>query len=107
MGYPTLFRFATGGASVPVEVSDGITVGIPGPPSQPPALVSLAPGAQAEFTYQYSDVTTGSETTCATSTTMSVSTPGSTESAPFALTMAPCGGGLVHVSPVYAGTAPD
>jgi hypothetical protein len=107
MGYPTLTRFATGGATVPVTMSDGITIGLSGPAAQPPALVTMAHGAEAEFTYQYSDVPSGTETTCASSATLAVTTPGeSAASAPFALTMAPCDNGTVRVSPVYSGTAP-
>lgn len=105
LGYPSLFRFGANGAPVPVTVVEGITVNIPGSATEPPALVTLAASAEAEFTYQYSDVQTGGETSCATSTTMAVSTPGSDQSAPFALTMAPCSDGTVHVSPVYTETA--
>jgi Protein of unknown function (DUF4232) len=105
-GYPTLARFGASGASVPVTVVDGLTVNLSGPPSEPASVVTLTPGQQAEFTFQYSDVPTGSETTCASSTTLSVTTPGATSaSAPAPLIMAPCTNGTVNVSPVYAATA--
>ena len=105
-GYPQLSRFSSSGAPVPVQVVEGITVSLPGPPTEPAATVTLGPGEQAEFAYQYSDVPSGTETTCASSATLSVRTPGSNLSSPFALAMSPCDGGTVHVSPVYAGTAP-
>jgi hypothetical protein len=106
MGYPTLARFNSTGAPVPIALVQGLTVNLSGPPTQPPSLVTLTAGQQAEFTFQYSDVVTGSETTCATSATVSVTPPGSsTPSAPAALMMSPCNNGTVDVSPVYAATA--
>jgi hypothetical protein len=106
MGYPALARFGAGGASVPITLVHGITVNLSGPATQPPTLVTLTSTQQAEFTFQYNDVTTGTETSCATSTTLSVTTPGATRaSAPIPLTMAPCNNGTVEVSPVYAATA--
>jgi Protein of unknown function (DUF4232) len=106
MGYPNLTRFSASGATVPVTVVQGLTINLSGPPTQPPALITLTAGQQAEFTFQYSDVITGNETSCATSTTLAVTPPGSTTaSAPFPLTMAPCNNGTVDVSPVYAATS--
>jgi hypothetical protein len=101
LGYPSLTRFSSSGAVVPTTVVNGLTVDLSGPPSQPPVLVTLSATQQAEFTFQYSDVTTGSETSCATSTTASVTSPG----APVALMMTPCNNGTVNVSPAYAATA--
>jgi hypothetical protein len=105
-GYPTLARFDSTGAPVATTVVDGLTVNLSGPPTEPPSLVTLTPTQQAEFTFQYSDVTTGTETSCATSTTLSVTTPGATTaSTPAPLTMAPCSNGTIEVSPVYAAGA--
>lgn len=105
-GYPTLTRFTASGASVPTTMVHGLTINVSGPPSQPPSLVTLTPSQQAEFTFQYSDVVTGSETSCATSTTLSVTTPGATSaSAPVPLSMTPCNNGTVNVSALYAATA--
>jgi hypothetical protein len=105
-GYPNLARFSATGTSVPVTVVDGLTVNLSGPPSAPPSLITVTASQQAEFTFQYSDVTTGTETSCASSTTLSVTTPGaSAASAPVPLTMAPCSNGTIHVSPVYAAGA--
>jgi hypothetical protein len=102
-GYPTLTRFNASGNSVTTTVVQGLTVNLSGPPSQPPALVTLSPTKQAEFTFQFSDVVTGSETSCAVSTTLSVTTPGATKaSAPVPLSISACNNGTVEVSPVYA-----
>lgn len=105
-GYPALARFSATGAAVPTTVVDGLTVNLSGPPTQPPSVVTLTSTQQAEFTFEYSDVTTGTETSCATSTTLSVTPPGAkAPSSPVPLTMAPCSNGTIEVSPVYAATA--
>ena len=105
-GYPTLTRFNASGTSVPTTLVHGLTIDESGPPSQPPAVVTLTPTQQAEFTFQYSDVVTGTETSCATSTTLSVITPGATSaSVPLALQINACNSGTVNVSAIYAATA--
>lgn len=105
LGYPMLFRFDSSGTPVAAIVDHGLTVNVSGPATQAPTLVTLAPNHTAEFTYQYSDVPTGSEATCASSTTLSVTTPGmQNETTPVPLTMAPCTGGTIEVSPIYAAT---
>ncbi len=105
-GYPNLTRYNTSGAVVPTNVVQGLTTHLAGPPSQPPALVTLSAGQQAEFTFQYSDVVTGSETSCAISSTLSVTTPGATTpSAPVPLSISACNNGTVEVSPIYAATS--
>jgi hypothetical protein len=105
-GYPALARFSSSGATVPITVVNGLTVNLSGPPTQPPSVVTLSSGQQAEFTFEYSDVPTGSETQCASSATVTVTPPGATTaSAQVPLTMAPCNNGTVEVSPVYAAIA--
>jgi len=104
-GYAALARFSSSGATVPITVVNGLTVNLSGPPTQPPSVVTLSSGQQAEFTFEYSDVPTGSQTQCAGSSTVTVTPPGaSVASAPVPLTMAPCNNGTVEVSPVYAAT---
>jgi hypothetical protein len=105
-GYPALARFSSSGATVPITVVNGLTVNLSGPPTQPPSVVTLTSGQQAEFTFEYSDVPTGNETQCASSSAVTVTPPGATTaSAQIPLTMAPCNNGTVEVSPVYAATA--
>jgi hypothetical protein len=105
-GYPVLARFGSSGASVPITMVNGLTVNLSGPPTQPPSVVTLTSGQQAEFTFQYNDVVTGNETSCASSSTISVTPPGaSAASAPVPLTMAPCNNATVEVSPVYAASS--
>jgi hypothetical protein len=105
-GYPVLARFSSSGATVPITVVDGLTVNLSGPATQPPSEVTLTSGQQAEFTFEYSDVVTGSETQCASSASVTVTPPGAATASPqVPLTMAPCNNGAVEVSPVYAATA--
>jgi hypothetical protein len=105
-GYPVLARFGSTGATVPITVVNGLTVNLSGPPTQPPSVVTLTSGQQAEFTFQYNDVVTGNETSCATSTAVTVTPPGaSVASAQVPLTMAPCNNATVEVSPVYAASS--
>ncbi len=105
-GYPSLTRYNSSGAVVPTTVVDGLTVNLSGPPSQPAAVVTLSSTQKAAFTFQYSDVVTGSETSCAVSSTLSVSTPGATRpSPPVPLSISACNNGTVDVSPIYAATS--
>jgi hypothetical protein len=69
-----------------------------------PSTVVLAPQRKAAFSFSYSDVPVGNETSCPTSTSALVTPPGDFTSATVALAIAPCGGGTIHVSPVYAGS---
>jgi hypothetical protein len=102
-GYPSLTRFNSSGGVVTTTLVHGLTVNQSGPASQPPALVTLTPTQQAEFTFQYSDVVTGTETSCAVSSSVSITTPGATmPSSPVTLAISACNNGTVEVSPVYA-----
>jgi hypothetical protein len=101
-GYPTMALFGSGGTHMPVTIVDGLTVSISSAANGPPASVVLSPSAKVEFTYQFSDVPTGSQTACLNSNTASVTLPGnSTSTAQFTLMMDPCNG-TIHVSPIYA-----
>jgi hypothetical protein len=105
-GYPSLTRFNSSGGKLTTTLVHGLTVNLSGPASEPPALVTLTPTQQAEFTYEFSDVVTGSETSCAVSSSLSVTTPGATTaSAPISVSMSVCNNGTVDVSAVYAATA--
>jgi hypothetical protein len=105
-GYPNLTRYNASGSIVTTTLVHGLTVNLSGPPTQPPSLVTLTSTQQAEFTFQYSDVVTGGETSCAVSSTLSVTTPGAASaSTPVPLSISACHNGTVDVSPVYAATA--
>jgi hypothetical protein len=105
-GYPSLTRFSASGATLPTTVVHGLTISVSGPASEPPSVIALTSTQQAEFTFQYSDVITGTETGCPMSATLSVTTPGATSaSAPIPLSMTACNNGTVEVSALYASTA--
>jgi hypothetical protein len=96
-GYPTVALFSGSGAPLPVTMVNGLTVTV--------SSAANAPSATAQFAYQYSDVPVGSETSCPTSESASVSMPGSSTASPtFQLAIGPCGSGTIKVSPVYTGS---
>jgi hypothetical protein len=104
-GYPTMALFSGSGAPLTVTMVDGLTVTVSSAANAPPSSVSVAPSSSAQFAYQFSDVPVGSETSCPTSESASVTMPGSTTSSPsFQLAIGPCGNGTIKVSPVYAGS---
>jgi hypothetical protein len=103
-GYPSLAMFGSGGAPIPTNVVDGLSVNISSAANGPPASITVSPDQGADFTYQYSDVPSGSETPCPSSVTVSFRPPGSsTSTAPIPLVFDACDGGTVRVSPVYMG----
>jgi hypothetical protein len=75
--------------------------------SMAPATVTLAPGQSTYFNIGYSDVPVGSETNCPSSASLEVTPPNATDHLVIAATMAPCGGGTMAVSPVFAATGSD
>ncbi len=104
-GYPTVALFSGSGAPLTVTMVDGLSVTISSAANAPPSTVTVAPSSSAQFAYQYSDVPVGSETSCPTSESASVTMPGSTTaSSTFQLAIGPCGSGTIRVSPVYAGS---
>lgn len=104
-GYPTMALFSGSGAPLTVTMVNGLTVTVSSAANAQPSSVSVAPSSMAQFAYQFSDVPVGSETSCPTSESASVTMPGSTTSSPaFQLAIGPCGNGTIKVSPVYAGS---
>jgi hypothetical protein len=104
-GYPTVALYSGSGAAITVTMVNGLTVAVSGAANAAPSSFSLAPSATAQFAYQYSDVPVGTETSCPTSESASVTMPGSSTASPtFQLAIGPCGDGTIKVSPVYAGS---
>jgi hypothetical protein len=102
-GYPGMQLLDGSGNDIPTDVIRG-----GGPQfavaaaNKAPTTVVLATGQTAAFSLSYEDVPVGSETSCPTSVHALVTPPGDLTSATVALAIAPCGGGTIHVSPVYA-----
>lgn len=100
-GYPGLQLYDSSGAPIPTNVvRGGVTFGTAAA-NQPAALVTLSPGSSGAFTIHYSDVPVGNESSCPTSASAHITPPNDFSSASVALSIDPCGGGTVHVSPVY------
>jgi hypothetical protein len=103
-GYPGMQLLTAAGDDIPtVVIRGGVTFGS-SVANQPAARVILGPSQTAAFTVHYEDVPVGNETTCPTSASAAVTPPNDYSSVTVSLQIAPCGGGTVHVSPVYAGT---
>jgi hypothetical protein len=103
-GYPGMQLLDASGANLPTNVIRGGGPLFPvAAANQAPKTVLIAPGASGSFGLSYSDVPVGNETSCPTSANAEITPPGNTSSVTVALAIAPCGGGTVHVSPVYAG----
>ncbi|HUY21070.1 MAG TPA: DUF4232 domain-containing protein [Acidimicrobiales bacterium] len=67
-----------------------------------PTPVVLDPGATAYFNLAYSDVTTGTETSCPTAAQIDVTPPNAVDHDVVRVQMMVCNGGTVTVSPVFA-----
>jgi hypothetical protein len=73
--------------------------------SQAPALLTLLQGSKASFSLAYSDVPTGSETSCPAAVTMSVQivAGGTTVTVTPQYPLQPCNNGQIYASPFYKG----
>ena len=102
-GYPGMQLLGSQGTSIPTNVvRGGLGGGAPAAAGQAPALVTLAPDQVASFAFQYEDVPVGNETSCPTSAKAEITPPNDVTFAVVTLQIAPCGGGTVHVSPIFA-----
>lgn len=100
-GYPGMQLLSSSGAPITTTVVRG-QAHFPNPSAnEAPAAISLAPGATARFSIQYSDVPVGDETSCPSSAKSEVTPPTDTAYGVMTLKIAPCDNGTVHVSPVY------
>jgi hypothetical protein len=102
IGYPVMAMFAGSGASLPVTMVNGLSVSISSAANGQPTSVTLGPTSKLAFTYQFSDVPSGSQTSCPSSATADVTLPsnGGT-TAKFPIVMDPCSNGTIRVSPLY------
>ena len=102
-GYAKMALFSGSGAPLTVTMVNGLSVNISPQASAPASSVTMAPSGKAQFAYQFSDVPTGTETSCPNSEMVSVTMPGATTASPtIALNLDPCNNGTIRVSPVYA-----
>jgi len=102
-GYPGLQLLSSAGAALPTNVIRGGGPSFPtAAANNPPTLVVLAPQQSAAFSLSFEDVPVGTETTCPTSSMMEITPPNDTAHAVVNVQIDACGGGTIHVSPVYA-----
>ena len=102
-GYPKVALFSGSGAPLTVTIVNGLSVTLSPPANAAPSSVAVAPSSTAQFSYQYSDVPVGTETSCPSSEIATVTIPGATSPSPtFAFAISPCNSGTIRVSPVYA-----
>jgi Protein of unknown function (DUF4232) len=102
LGFPTMSLLGSSGSAIMTTIVDGLSVQVSAQANAAPTTVNIAPGAKAQFAYQYSDVPTGNETSCPMSASAEVTVPGATVASPnFALAVSPCNNGTIRVSPLY------
>jgi hypothetical protein len=101
-GYPGLQMLSASGSLLPTNV---VRKGTYSFTAMAPSTVSVVPGHAVYFNMGYSDVPSGSETSCPTSATLRVTPPNSYGSVAVATHLSPCDKGSIAVSPVFAGTA--
>ncbi len=98
-GYPGLQLLASSGASLPTKVIRGGHYSFT---SMAPTTVTLTTGQSVYFNIGYSDVPVDNETSCPTSSSLEVTPPNSYTHLVVKASLAPCGGGTLVVSPVFA-----
>jgi hypothetical protein len=101
-GYPALQMVDGSGSAVPTMTVDGGHYGFT---SQAPAPVTLAAGQAGSFNIGYSDVPTGTETSCPTSAALQITPPAAHDRVTVSASLAPCGGGTLVVSPILPGAS--
>jgi Protein of unknown function (DUF4232) len=102
-GYPGMLMLTSNGSSLPTNVvRGGATFGVNNVPANAaPSTQRLNPQDVAAFVMSYSDVPSGTETSCPMSSQVEITPPNDTGFAVVNLQIAPCSAGTIHVSPVY------
>ncbi|MHB1711142.1 MAG: DUF4232 domain-containing protein [Acidimicrobiales bacterium] len=102
-GYPGLGLLGAGSTSLPTNV---VRKGHFNFTSMAPSLVTLLAGQSAYFNIGYSDVPSGTGTSCPSSVSLLVTPPSSYSSLTIPARFAPCDNGTITVSPVFSATGP-
>ncbi len=107
-GWPVLGLRSASGAALPEQTVEVPTAGNPAnfissAANQPPKVLTLVQGSSVSFSVAYSDVTSGTETTCpnAAVVTVAVAVGGPVLPITLEYPIAPCDSGLLRVSPFY------
>ncbi|HWE69987.1 MAG TPA: DUF4232 domain-containing protein [Acidimicrobiales bacterium] len=102
-GYPGLGMTGSNGASLTTTV---VRKGNYPFTAMAPITVTLAPGQSAYFNMGYSDVPTGSATSCPAAANLVITPPNSYTSLTIPAQLTPCNNGTITVSPVFLATSP-
>lgn len=102
-GYPGLGMTGSNGASLTTTV---VRKGNYPFTAMAPTAVTLAGGQQAFFNMGYSDVPTGSATSCPAAANLVITPPNSYTSMTIPAQLAPCNNGTITVSPVFLASSP-
>ncbi len=100
-GYPGLQMLSSSGTALATLV---VRKGTYSFTSMAPTTVALTTGQSVYFNIGYSDVPAGNEPSCPTSGSLEVTPPNATDHLVIAAALAPCDGGTLTVSPVFAST---
>jgi hypothetical protein len=104
MGYPGIQLLAAGGSNIATSTVRG---GSESFTDFAPTAVSVGPGATAYFNMAYSDVTTGTESSCPTATGLKAIPPNTSTSLSVSAQFVVCNNGTVTVSPVFGKDSPE
>jgi hypothetical protein len=102
-GYPGLGMTGSNGASLTTTV---VRKGNYAFTAMAPTAVTLSGGQPAFFNMGYSDVPTGSATSCPTAANLVITPPNSYTSMTIPAQLAPCNNGTITVSPVFLASSP-
>jgi hypothetical protein len=98
-GYPGALLVSASGAQLPTRVVPGGSYSFTNLIPEP---VVLAAGETAYFNLAYSDVPTGTETSCPTAAQIQLTPPGASDHDVVAVQFQACNDGTLTVSPVFA-----
>ena len=103
-GYPGAQLLDASGTELPTHVVSGGNLQFT---NFAPAPVVLAAGATAYFNLAYSDVPSGTETTCPTAAQIEVFPPHAVDHDVVTTSIMACAAGTLTVSPVFSQTSPE
>jgi hypothetical protein len=103
-GYAGVQLLDASGTELPTHVVSGGNLSFT---NFAPSPVTLGAGATAYFNLAYSDVPTGTETTCPTAAQIEVTPPHAVDHDTVAVHLMVCGAGTLTVSPVFSSTSSE
>jgi hypothetical protein len=103
-GYPGALLLAADGSPLPTFVKRGGDLSFLGGSVE---TVQIAAGASAFFNLGYSDVTSGTETSCPKSSSLEITPPNDTQQLVVQISIDACQGGSLSVSPVFGSSSPE